>query len=62
MTEAIPNYLTSLVIILAIVLQTNYDESGKGNLGRKNRNLSTEFKRFRVALNRDGIDSIEEVR
>ena len=49
------------IYYLNIVLQMNYDESGKGKLDRKNKNLSTEYKRFRVALNRDGIDSIEEV-
>ena len=49
------------IYYMNIVLQMNYDESGKGDLGRGNKNLSTEFKRFRVALNRDGIDSIEEV-
>jgi len=49
------------VYYVNIVLQTNWDETGKGNLVFKNKNLKSDFKRFRVALTRNGIDSIEEI-
>jgi len=50
------------VYYMNIVLQTNYDETGKGSLVFKNKNLKSDFKRFRVALTRNGIDSIEEIK
>lgn len=54
--------LCDKVYYVNIVLQTNYDETGTGSLVRKNKNLKSDFQRFRVALTRNGIDSIEEIK
>lgn len=49
------------IYYLNIVIQTNWDESGTGSIVVRNKNLKSDFKRFRVALTREGIDSIEEI-
>lgn len=50
------------VYYINIVLQMCVDESGKGRIKDGAEGVSTEYRRFRVGLTRDGIDSFEEVK
>lgn len=50
------------VYYINIILQTNWDETGRGSLVVKNKHLKSDYQRFRVALTRNGIDSIEEIK